>query len=77
MIIIRIVIVLNASEILHGNNNIVSSVEVLRGLLKEELYTEAYSKEEYATDEERALNSIHLNMKDYVGGIKRRGIVEK
>ena len=71
-------IILSGDRIyIQGNNNIVSSVEVLRGLLKEELYTEAYSKEEYATDEERALNSIHLNMKDYVGGIKRRGIVEK
>lgn len=61
---------------IQGNNNIVSSVEVLRDIIKEELYKDVYTDEVYSTDEERALNSIHLYMKDYVGGIKNRGFVE-
>jgi len=60
---------------IQGNNNIVSSVDVLRNIVKEELYDPIYSEEKYDTDEERALNSIHLNMKDYMGGIKERGFI--
>lgn len=59
-----------------GNNNIVSSVEILREIIREELYEDIYAEETYETDEERALNSIHLMMKDYVGGIKSRGFGE-
>ena len=59
-----------------GNNNIVSSVEVLRGIMKEELYDNIYGEDEATTDEERARNRIHLDMKDYLGGIQYRGIIE-
>ena len=62
---------------IQGNNNIVSSVEIMREIIKEELYKNIYSDDEYDTDEERALNSIHLYMKDYIGGIKRRGFVSE
>jgi len=61
---------------IQGNNNIVASVEVLRKILKEELYQDVYVEETYDTVEERALNSIHLRMKDYLGGIRYRGIEE-
>ena len=61
---------------IQGNNNIVSSVEVLRKILKEELYQDIYLEYNSVTDEERALNSIHLMMKDYFGGIRYRGIEE-
>lgn len=59
---------------IQGNNNIVSSVDVLRGILKEELYQQAYIEQDAATDEERALNKLHLFVKDYLGGIEYRGI---
>lgn len=62
---------------LQGNNNIVSSVEVLRDIVKEELYQDIYLKEEYETDEERALNSVHLYMTDYLGGLMSRGFVKE
>lgn len=57
-----------------GNNNIVASVDVLRGILKEELYQQVYVDKFAETDEERALNKLHLLVKDYLGGIEYRGI---
>lgn len=59
---------------IQGNNNIVASVDVLRGMLKEELYEQAYIETDAPTDEERALNKLHLLVKDYLGGIEYRGI---
>lgn len=58
-----------------GNNNIVSSVEVLRGILREEFYGDIYEEDESGTIEEKSRNSVHLDLKDYLGGILRRGIV--
>lgn len=60
---------------IQGNNNIVSSVEVLREILREELYQDVYTESQAVTLEEQALTKLHLNMKDYLGGIKYRGIV--
>lgn len=57
-----------------GNNNIVASVDVMRGIIKEELYQEVYVYKNPVTDEERALNKLHLLVKDYLGGIEYRGI---
>ena len=59
---------------IQGNNNIVSSPEVLRGIIREELYGNMYIEDMAETDEERALNKLHLRVKDYLGGIKSRGI---
>ena len=60
-----------------GNNNIVASVDVLREIIKEELYQQVYIDKEAETDEERALNKLHLYVKDYLGGIENRGIIER
>lgn len=60
-----------------GNNNIVASVDVLREMLKEELYKKVYIEKDALTDEERALNKLHLYVKDYLGGIENRGIIDK
>lgn len=62
---------------LQGNNNIVSSVEVLRDIVKEELYQDIHSSEEYDTDEERALNSVHLDLINYLGGMRTRGFIKE
>lgn len=59
---------------LQGNNNVVSSVEVLRKILREELSGEMYAVDDSETLEEQARNSIHLDMKDYLGGIEYRGM---
>ena len=59
---------------IQGNNNIVSSVEVLRGILNEELYEDVHIEDQSETLEEKARNSIHLDLKDYLGGIEYRGI---
>jgi len=58
-----------------GNNNIVSSADILRRMLKEELYDDIYTDvDEEITLEEKSLASVHLFVKDYFGGITRRGI---
>lgn len=61
---------------MQGNNNVVASVEVLRDVIKEELYGNVYEEDSYDTLEETARNSLHLNVKDYLGGIEYRGIKE-
>lgn len=65
-----------------GNNNIVSSVEVLRNMVKEELYENPYEAEitdddllsELDNIEEKSKSKLHLRVVDYLGGIERRGI---
>ena len=57
-----------------GNNNIVASVDVMRGIIREELHNDVYIEKTPVTDEERALNKLHLFVKDYLGGIEYRGI---
>ncbi|MDO4188197.1 MAG: hypothetical protein Q4D29_04330 [Lachnospiraceae bacterium] len=57
-----------------GNNNIVASVEVLREILAEELYANMHIEDESDTLEEQARNKLHVDMKDYLGGIVYRGI---
>ena len=57
-----------------GNNNIVASVDVMRGIIREELHNDVYIEKTPVTDEERALNKLHLLVKDYLGGIEYRGI---
>lgn len=59
---------------IQGNNNIVASVDVLRGIIAEELYGNVYIEDQSETLEEKARNSIHLDVKDYLGGIEYRGI---
>lgn len=66
---------------IQGNNNIVSSKEVLRNIVKEEFIiddnaTDGVSEDAQASDGNEE-NSIHLHVKDYLGGIKRRGIIQK
>jgi len=57
---------------IQGNNNIVSSPEVLRGIIKEE------KREGSCIDETKVFDSsmsmIHLRVMDYLGGIKERGV---
>ena len=67
---------------IQGNNNIVSSVEVLRNIVKEELYENPYEPEitdeellsEFDNIEEKSKSKLHLRVVDYLGGIEKRGI---
>lgn len=63
---------------IQGNNNIVSSMEVLHRILKEELRMSdvIYIKDESKTSEDDGEESVQLKVSDYLGGIKYRGIVE-
>lgn len=57
---------------IQGNNNIVSSKEVLQKIIKEELSGEIY--EEVDVDDEMSeMSSLHMDVVDYLGGIEFRG----
>lgn len=57
---------------IQGNNNIVSSKEVLRGILKEEVHENSCIDESVESKDNMLM--IHLNVTDYFGGIEYRGV---
>ena len=57
---------------IQGNNNIVSSPEVLRGIVKEEIYQDCYVDE--PASQRDNMTNIHLKLTDYLGGIEYRGV---
>lgn len=59
---------------IQGNNNIVSSPEVLRGILKEEVHENSCIDE--SIEPQDNMTMVHLNVTDYLGGIEYRGVKE-
>lgn len=57
---------------IQGNNNIVSSKEVLRKIIKEELSDNMYVKVD-VDDEMSEMSNLHMNVVDYLGNINFRG----
>ncbi len=59
---------------IQGNNNIVSSKEVLNTIIKEELSGNMYTNTAEDDDETGGISDMHLDVVDYLGGMNFRGI---
>lgn len=57
-----------------GNNNIVSSPDVLRNILKEEINGQGYIDVSTGNPEIDEMSLVHLDIVDYLGGIEFRGV---